>query len=64
LVAVDAEKLTMTSRRPPHKKSHQETHSTAALFKPSTASSAATVAAMLDKMESQSQKAPSNTLLH
>jgi hypothetical protein len=35
LVAVDAEKLTMTSRRPPHKKSRQETQSTAAFSKPS-----------------------------
>jgi hypothetical protein len=33
LVAVDAEKLTMTSCRPPHKKSRQETQSTAAFFK-------------------------------
>jgi hypothetical protein len=33
LVAVDAEKLTMTSRRPSHKKSRQETQSTAAFFK-------------------------------
>jgi hypothetical protein len=44
LVAVDAEKLTMTSRRPSHKKSRQETQSTAAFFKPSTASSGATAA--------------------
>jgi hypothetical protein len=44
LVAVDAEKLTMTGRRPPHKKSRQETQSTAAFFKPSTASSGATAA--------------------
>jgi hypothetical protein len=42
LVAVDAEKLTMTSSRPPHKKLRQETQSTAALFKPSAASSGAT----------------------
>jgi hypothetical protein len=33
LVAVDAEKLTITSCRPPHKKSRQETQSTAAFFK-------------------------------
>jgi hypothetical protein len=32
LVAVDAEKLTTTSRRPPHKKLHQETQSTAAFL--------------------------------
>jgi hypothetical protein len=39
LVAVDAEKVTTTSRRPPHKKSRQETQSIAALFKPSIPSS-------------------------
>jgi hypothetical protein len=43
LVAVDVEKLTTTSRRLPHK-SRQETQSTAAFFKPSTASSGATAA--------------------
>jgi hypothetical protein len=32
----------MTNRRPPHKKSRQETQSTVAFFKPSTASSGAT----------------------
>jgi hypothetical protein len=63
-VAVDAENLTMTSRRPRHKKSRQETQSTAAFFKPSTASSGATAAAMLDKTESESPKTPSITLLH
>jgi hypothetical protein len=44
LVAVDAEKWTMTNRRPSHRKSRQETQSTAALFEPSTASSGATAA--------------------
>jgi hypothetical protein len=64
LVAVDAEKLIMTSRRPPHKKLRQETQSIAAFFKPSTASSGATAAAMLDKTASESPKTPSITLLH
>jgi hypothetical protein len=63
LVAVDAEKLTMIIRRPPHKKSRQETQSIA-FFKPSTASSGATAAATLDKTESESPKTPSITLLH
>jgi hypothetical protein len=36
LVTVDAEKLIMTGRRPPHKKLRQETQSVAALFQPST----------------------------
>jgi hypothetical protein len=44
LVAVDAEKLTITSRRPSHKKSRQATQSTAAFFKLSTASSGSTAA--------------------
>jgi hypothetical protein len=46
LVAADAEKLTMTSRRPSHshKKSRQEMQSTAAFFEPSTAPSGATAA--------------------
>jgi hypothetical protein len=42
LVAVDVEKLKTTSRRLPHNKSRQETQSTAAFVKPSTASSGAT----------------------
>ena len=41
---VDVEKLTTTSRRLPHNKSRQETQSTAAFVKPSTASSGATAA--------------------
>jgi hypothetical protein len=44
LLAVDVEKLTTTSRRLPHSKSRQETQSTAAFVKPSTASSGATAA--------------------
>jgi hypothetical protein len=44
LVAVDVEKLTTTSRRLPHNKSRQETQSTAAFVKSSTASSGATAA--------------------
>jgi hypothetical protein len=56
LVAVDAEKLTMTSRRPSHEKSRRETQSTAAFFKPSTASSRATAAAILDETASESPK--------
>jgi hypothetical protein len=64
LVAVDAEKLTITCRRPPHKKWRQETQSTAAFFKPSTALSGATAAAMLEKTEIESPKTPSTTLLH
>jgi hypothetical protein len=43
LAAVDAKKLTTTSRRLPHK-SRQETQSTAAFLKPSTASSGVTAA--------------------
>jgi hypothetical protein len=39
---VDVEKLTTTSRRLPHNKSRQETQSTAAFVKPSTALSGAT----------------------
>jgi predicted RNase H-like nuclease len=50
LVTVDAEKLIMTGRRPPHKKLRQETQSVAALFQPSTTSSGATAAAMLDNI--------------
>jgi hypothetical protein len=44
LVAVDAEKLTTTSRRLPYNKSRQETQSTAAFVKFSTASSGPTAA--------------------
>jgi hypothetical protein len=64
MAAIDAEKLTMTSHRPRTKSRVRKRSQLQHFFKPFTASSGATEAAMLDKTESESPKTPSITLLH